>query len=44
MSERWEGGGEKREILCHRVGDGFDEVAVELCGSAANAGFATVTF
>ena len=34
----------KGAILCHGVGDGFDEVAIELCGSAAGAGFATVTF
>ena len=37
-------GGEKGDILCHGVGDGFDEVAVDICGSAADAGFATVTF
>lgn len=38
------GRGRKGEVLCHWDGDGFDEVAVEICGPAAGAGFATVTF
>jgi len=36
--------GEEARILGNRVRDGFDEVAVKVCGSAAGAGFAAVTF
>jgi hypothetical protein len=31
-------------LLCHGVGDWLNEVAVEICGPAAVAGFSTVTF
>jgi len=36
--------GEEARILGNRVRDGFDEVAVQVCGPAAGAGFAAVTF